>query len=401
MSGQRRLLVLMVHDYPPLTGGGLALGVREITAALHDEFEFRILSSRSHDHFADDRERLTSTSTSHESVGTLVTPRQALRWLRKADVVMVHWTFSFRRLSTLLLLLAPLLRKPTVLVVQTAPDHCVYNRMRHLPAGLRHWLVSLVCAAARRCSLVVALSHTQAAALADAGFPVPRVVALPVATDPYGRAWRAREGEPMRTIMILGELSELKGADAIPALLPVLASQFSVRIVGKGPLARTVALAVAALPPSSRANVAISDPVDPVKVPRLYEEADYLLVLSRTESQSRVTLEAMLSGVVVLARPVGGVRDLITNNANGFLIDPDDPVSVRELLVRLSNDLVEVDHIRLRARTVAARAYDRSRIEWRRVLLDVTSDPLPPAAAPLPSSPSAFSGSRRQRMLGP
>lgn len=363
----------MVHDYPPLSGGGLALGAREITAALHDEFVFRILSSRSRDHFADDRERLTTPIALNESVGTLVSPRQALRWLREADVVVVHWTFSFRRLSTLLLFLAPLLGKPTVLVVQTAPDHCDYNRLRHLPVGLRDWLVSLVCAAAHRCSLVIALSDTHAAALAEAGFPVARVAALPVATHPYGRTWRAREGGQMRTVMILGELSELKGADAIPALLTVLAPKFAVRIIGRGPLAHAVASAAAALPPSHRANVAISDPVDPAKVPELYDRADCLLVLSRTESQSRVTLEAMLSGVVVLARPVGGIRDLITNNENGFLINPDDPESVRELLVSLARDHAELDRVRRQARAIATHAYGVSRGKWRRVLLDVVS----------------------------
>jgi glycosyltransferase involved in cell wall biosynthesis len=373
MSGRRHPVVLMAHDYPPLTGGGLALGVREIAAALQDEFVFRVLSSRRRDHFADDGDRLPLSDTAHESVATLATPHLALRWLREADVIMLHWTFSFRRLSTALLLVAPVVRRPTVLVVQTAPDHCRYNRMRRLPPSVRRRLVSLACAAARRCSAVVALSPAHAAELADAGFPAARVAALPVATDPYRCARRGSDRRPLQTLMILGELSELKGSDAIPDLVAVLASEFAIRIVGRGPLSPLVAATTAALPPEHRTNVTISDAVEPSRVPQLYDETDCLLVLSRAEAQSRVTLEAMLSGVIVLARPVGGIRDLISDGTNGFLIDPDDPESVRNIVAWLAQNPAEADLVRRRARATATRAYATSREQWRSVLADVTS----------------------------
>ncbi len=51
--------IVMTHDYPPLTGGGLALGVRELAGLLqagHDA-RVRILSSRLADPAADDRQR--------------------------------------------------------------------------------------------------------------------------------------------------------------------------------------------------------------------------------------------------------------------------------------------------------------------------------------------------------
>jgi len=373
VSRTSRPVVLMVHDYPPFTGGGLALGVREIAAELDDDFSFRVLSSRPRDHFADDRHRLDAPDGESETVSTFASPRRALRWLREADAIVLHWTFSFRRLSTLLLVAAPLLRKPTVFVVHTAPDHCDYNRLRHLPLGLRGMLVWFAGTAARRCSQVVALSHTHAAALTRTGFPSPHVVFLPVAAHLYDCAWHRRERRPVRTVMILGELSELKGADAIPGLLPVLTSDFRVRIAGRGPFARVVESAAAALPAASRANVEISDRVEPSQVVRLYDEADCLLVLSRTESMSRVTLEAMLSGVIVLARPVGGIRDLVVDDRTGYLIDPDDPASVLEVLLRLARNPSKVDRVRRRAQAFASRACATSRRRWRQILLDVTS----------------------------
>jgi glycosyltransferase involved in cell wall biosynthesis len=388
----------MVHDYPPLTGGGLALGVQDIAAGLDDVLTFRVLSSRARDHFADDRPRLALLDRRDAHVCTLSTPRRALSWLRDADVVVVNWTFSFRGLSTLMLMAAPLLGKPTVLVVHTAPDHCRYNRMRRLPAGVRKSLVALAGAAARRCSAVVALSRAHAAALARVGFPAARVIPLPVAGERYGNALNGRDGRPIRTVVILGELSELKGADTIPRLLPVITSRFDLRIVGRGPLAGLVTAAAAALPPARRANVIISDAVDPSAVPQLFSEADCVLVLSRSESQCRVALEAMLSGVVVLARAVGGVHDLIPDDAaSGFLIDPDKPESVHDVLLRLANDPAEAERVRRRARAHASRMCARSRSEWRRLLLRLSGQTL--SARP-EDRPPLCAGDERGRPMG-
>jgi glycosyltransferase involved in cell wall biosynthesis len=362
----------MVHDYPPFTGGGLALGVREIAAVVHDLFTVRIVSSRTHDHYADDRPRLAQPNDQDEHVCTLATPRRAIGWLGDSDLVVINWTFSFRGLSTLLLLATPLLGKPTVLIVHTAPDHVCYNRLRHVPAPLRKGLVALVAAAAHRCTAVVALSPAHADALRRVGFPVTRVVPLPVAIERYRTALDRRHDRPIRTVLILGELSRLKGADAIPHLLPFLTSTFAVRIVGRGPLAELVTTAAATLSHAQR--VVISEPVEPSAVPRVLDEVDCVLVLSRSESQCRVVLEAMLSGVVVLARGVGGICDLVSNDrATGFLIDPDEPEAVYKTLLLLANDLAEAGRVRKCAFEHARHVCTGSRSGWRRLLVDAST----------------------------
>lgn len=372
----RRPTVLMAHDYPPFTGGGLALAACELARLLHDEFSFRVLSSRAVDHFADDRGRLAAARAADEPLRALATPRKTLRWLREADVVLVHWTFSFRRLSTLLLLAAPLLGRPTVCVIHTAPDHCDYNRLRRLPPRARRALFALVRGAASRCTAVVALSRAHAAALDTAGIRA-RVLPLPVAPDGRVRDGGERRGRLLRTVVIVGELSRLKGADAIPRLLPVLTPEFAVRIVGRGPLVQPVKDAVAWLSSEQRRRVTVSDSVEPTAMPRLYSDADCLLVLSRSESQSRVTLEAMLSGVVVLARAAGGVADLVSDGATGFLVDPDDPESVRSALLRVAADPEAVEAARRRAHRHAVRAADASAREWRRLLVELASSASP------------------------
>ena len=58
-------------------------------------------------------------------------------------------------------------------------------------------------------------------------------------------------------------------------------------------------------------------------VPVVYAASDVFLLPSRYETFSLVTFEAAASGLPVLAAPVSGVRELIDDGRNGYLIAPD------------------------------------------------------------------------------
>jgi glycosyltransferase involved in cell wall biosynthesis len=365
----------MVHDYPPVTGGGLALGVRELAGLLDDEFRFTILSSRLVDHFADDRADPTLGVASRR--GTLcarTTAARALRPIRRADVVVVHWTFSYRRLSTLALVVAPLLARRTACVVHTAPAHCTYNRLRPVPPGGRRILFAVTRLALRNCAEVVALSRAHAAALTAVGIRPTRVLPLPVA--PRSGSRNGRPGSSRRlphTIGVVGELSPLKGADDIPRLLRALTPEFAFRIVGRGPSAAAIARSVAALPPEQRAHVVVSDRLDPARMPDVYRSIDWLLVLSRTESQGRAALEAMLAGVIVVARPAEGIRDVVRDDVTGFLVDPANPEEVRGLLRSLRDDERRSGAVRRGAAAFAAATFAETSRAWRSFLQELTN----------------------------
>jgi len=51
-----------------------------------------------------------------------------------------------------------------------------------------------------------------------------------------------------------------------------------------------------------------------------------------------VVLEAMLYGMPILSRPVGGLPDVIEQGVNGFLTDTLDPVVFARWLVQLARD---------------------------------------------------------------
>jgi glycosyltransferase involved in cell wall biosynthesis len=69
----------------------------------------------------------------------------------------------------------------------------------------------------------------------------------------------------------------------------------------------------------------------------VYALADAFVLPSSYETFSLVTFEAAASGLAVLATPVSGVRELIDDGRNGFLITQD-PGMIGERLARLSSD---------------------------------------------------------------
>ena len=359
--------LLMVHDYPPLTGGGLALSVRDLTSFLESHVRCETLSSRLFDHYADDR-------AEHPPPGrawlTLVAR------MRSTDLVLAHWTFSFRRLSTVALILAPRLGTPVVWVIHTGPDHCAYNRLGCLPAKVRNSLVRRFGRLVeRRCAAVVALSVSHAVALRRAGIQVTHVLPLPLGpVDSYDALYRRRAADPTtpRVIGVIGELSRLKGADALPGLVEAMTPRFAFRVVGSGPLRSDLDRFVAGLDSRRRAAVVLLERVPPQQMAEVYEDLDCVLVLSRTESQCRVVLEAMLCGVVVLARRIDGVSDVIVDGRTGYFVDPDEPQSVRKALDDLAADPSRGRELRARARQVAEEHLRSSCDGWLAFLANAT-----------------------------
>jgi glycosyltransferase involved in cell wall biosynthesis len=79
---------------------------------------------------------------------------------------------------------------------------------------------------------------------------------------------------------------------------------------------------------------------------------DVLALPSTTEGLPLVLLEAMDAGIPVVATPVGGVPELVTNGETGLLVPPEDPDALAAALGRL---LAEPDTARRLAAAAKAR----------------------------------------------
>jgi UDP-glucose:(heptosyl)LPS alpha-1,3-glucosyltransferase len=73
------------------------------------------------------------------------------------------------------------------------------------------------------------------------------------------------------------------------------------------------------------------------EVQRVYALADTFVMASSYETFSLVTFEAAASGLPVIATPVNGVRELIRDGENGFLVSAD-PAAIADRLGRLAAD---------------------------------------------------------------
>ena len=73
-------------------------------------------------------------------------------------------------------------------------------------------------------------------------------------------------------------------------------------------------------------------------LPRLYASADAFLFASLTETLGLVVLEAMSSGLPVIAAPAGGVADHLRDEQNGIAIPPHDVDAMARAIVALTLD---------------------------------------------------------------
>lgn len=73
-------------------------------------------------------------------------------------------------------------------------------------------------------------------------------------------------------------------------------------------------------------------------LPGLYASSDAFVYASETETLGLVVLEAMASGLPVIATPVGGVADNLRHDANGLAYPPGDVSALAEAMGRLATE---------------------------------------------------------------
>jgi glycosyltransferase involved in cell wall biosynthesis len=99
--------------------------------------------------------------------------------------------------------------------------------------------------------------------------------------------------------------------------------------VGAGPLHGDLekqAIELGLIPDAVEFRGAVAD------MKSVYQEADLLILTSDFEGTPNVVLEAMASGLPVVATQVGGLKEIIRNGETGYLVEPDSPETIERLL---------------------------------------------------------------------
>jgi glycosyltransferase involved in cell wall biosynthesis len=130
-----------------------------------------------------------------------------------------------------------------------------------------------------------------------------------------------------RVVLFVGNLVPVKAVDRLIdawALLRgegFLASTDRLTIVGDGPCRPALVARAAAL--GLAPSVSFPGAVPHAEIPTRMSASDLLCLVSRHEGTPNVVVEALASGVPVVATPVGGIPELIEDGRNGLLVEGD------------------------------------------------------------------------------
>jgi len=233
-------------------------------------------------------------------------------------------------------LAAKLLRLPLVVTVHGSDINIVARKL--LLRGQIRW-------ALRSAAQVVAVSATLADRVAALTGRVERIACVPCAGH-NPAVFRPRERADARAALRLpahakvaiyvGQLVPVKGVDVLIRAWGILAghpARAAARLVVVGAGGEREALMQLAIREGVEARVAFVGVLPQAEVADWLAAADVLCLASRSEGMPNVIVEALASGVPVVASSVGGIPEIVADGRNGILVPPGDPERLAAALV--------------------------------------------------------------------
>jgi len=214
------------------------------------------------------------------------------------------------------------------------PDGCAAVRMARdlgkpcvvTARGSDVWALPKIPAAARamreqlpRADRLMAVAGALAEGVAEiTGVPRARIVTVPNGVDmelfrPGDRAAaRSELGLPheAKIVLSVGRLAPVKRFDLLIEALAAVPGEPLLVLVGDGPLRGELASRARRLGVVDRLRLVGEQP--PQRVAEFMRAADLFALVSDTEGWPNVVMEALASGLHVVARPVGGIPEILT-----------------------------------------------------------------------------------------
>ncbi len=390
-STRNRPGVLMVTGayFPELSGGGLQC--RTMIEALGEWLDFQVLTTCTDLALpADDTVEGTPVTRVFVDVARPLT-KVAAAWktiwfflTRSGSFDAVH-LHGFSQKSVLVMLLAQLLGKATIITIHTAGSD-EPEGVRRL-GGLAYWCYS-------RADRYLAISDAMAANYRLAGLPEERLRVVPNGVDAE-RFHPAAPGErevccrqlgldpAIQWIAFVGFFSREKNPDLLlDAWLEVVpAEREGTGLVFAGATESKYHEVDPTLAERIREEAGRRGIADRVRflgevagVERVYRAADLLVMPSTREAFGMVLVEAMASGLPVVATRIPGVTDaIIEDGVTGLLVPPRDRSALTAALERVLADRPWAAGLGTRARASVAERYglDVSAERWRQIYAQV------------------------------
>jgi|GEM_PF-158530 len=174
--------------------------------------------------------------------------------------------------------------------------------------------------------------------------PASKIVVVRLGLDLEGRtaappgardALRLELGIPADAFVVgwLGRMTEIKRADDLLRAFAALRGDAHLLLAGDGPLRRDLERLAGELWLGSRAHFAgFRDDVASV-----YAASDVVALTSANEGTPVSVIEALAAERPVVSTNVGGVGDVVSDGASGYLVAPGDVRAIADALVRLAD----------------------------------------------------------------
>ena len=166
---------------------------------------------------------------------------------------------------------------------------------------------------------------------------------------------------PIRTILTVANLRKEKAHDILiraAALLAPSHPQLSFVVAGDGP--RAAELRAMAEQFGLGERVRFLGHVE--DVPALLGSANAFVLPSISEAFPNAAIEAMASGLPVIASAVGGLLDLVDHGRTGLLVPPSDPAALAAAIASLEADPARATRLGAAAREDVAQRYSFDRM---------------------------------------
>ncbi len=146
-------------------------------------------------------------------------------------------------------------------------------------------------------------------------------------------------GEGEKVVLFVGTLRPVKGGEYLIRAFDIVRrneSGLKLLMVGDGEQREFLENLVMELDLCD--TVSFAGRVPNEEVPRYFKASDVFVLPSLSEGFPNVVLEAMASGLPVVATRVGGMAEIVKDNINGYLVEAGDPEGIVEKLRLLLED---------------------------------------------------------------
>ena len=172
---------------------------------------------------------------------------------------------------------------------------------------------------------------------------------------------------------LIGRLSWEKGALEFLQSLPLLPANKQIRALIVGDVLLEDEIKKALAKDNMKEKVDLLGWVENTEIPRYLNDVKILVVPSYGEGLPNIVLESMACGTPVLATPVGGIPDVITDSETGFIMEDNSPECIAANIVR-ALEHPDLEQISINARTFIEKEYNYEAVveSYRNMLTSLT-----------------------------